>query len=248
MGAALLGTLPAAADHNEPDQILDGNVKSCEGIVDGDVVWEESADVPDIIHHGWFTVDLSDDNQWLDVVLTSEGENSGIDLAVLVKGGPQTAVYLGPDLTHLQAPDNASGGPAAISNYTICKVHFNEPPTEEPTEPPTEEPTEPPTEEPTEPPTEEPTETPSESPSETPSESPSETPSESPSETPSETPSESPSETPSESPSETPSESPSETPGEDLPDTGSSPAVLLMAAGVLVAAGLVALRHRFVKP
>ncbi|WP_203416454.1 LPXTG cell wall anchor domain-containing protein [Jiangella ureilytica] len=231
----MLGTLPAAADHNEPDQVLDGNVQSCKDIVPG-AYWEETdpdATDDDVITHPWFTVTLSEDLLWLDVELTDVGEAVNAQLAVLVKGGNQTNLFLGPDLTHLFAPVNASGKPAEISNYTICKIK----PTT-PTEPPTEEPTEPPTEEPTEPPTEEPTETPSESPSETPSETPSESPSE--------TPSESPSETPSESPSETPT--PSETPDEpELPDTGSSPTVLIGAALVLLAAGALALRNRFVK-
>lgn len=84
-----------------------------------------------------------------------------------------------------------------------------------------------------------PTETPTPTPSETPSETPTPTPSETPSETPS------PSDTPSETPSESPTPSPSDSPDEDLPDTGSSPTMLLALGLGLVTAAAFLLRRRF---
>ncbi|MBB5786979.1 thioester domain-containing protein [Jiangella mangrovi] len=59
------------------------------------------------------------------------------------------------------------------------------------------------------------------------------------------TPTPTPSDTPSETPSATPTPSPSDTPDEDLPDTGSSPTVLLTLGLGLVAAAAFLLRRRF---
>lgn len=145
----LSASLPALANHAEPDATLDGNVKSCVGIVEG-AYWEKSADVPHKIWHSWWTVTLSSDIKSLDVKLTADGIAANAQLAVLVKGGPNTNLFLGEpgeDLLGLFAPVNSSGKHPEISNYTICKLKRTTPPTEEPPteEPPTEEP---PTEEP----------------------------------------------------------------------------------------------------
>ena len=144
----LSASLPALANHAEPDATLDGNVKSCVGIVDG-AYWEKSADVPHKIWHSWWTVTISSDKRSLDVKLTADGISANAQLAVLVKGGNNTNLFLGEpgeDLLGLFAPVR-SGQHPEISNYTICKVKRTTPPTEEPPteEPPTEEP---PTEEP----------------------------------------------------------------------------------------------------
>lgn len=142
-------SLPALADHAEPDQILDRNVNSCAGLVDG-AYWEKSADVPKEIWHPWWTVTIASDRSSLDVKLTPDGVSANAQLAVLVKGGKQTNLFLGgpgEDLLGLFAPVNKSGKHADISNYTICKVKPKAPPSEPPPseEPPSEEP---PTEEP----------------------------------------------------------------------------------------------------
>jgi hypothetical protein len=140
----LSASLPALANHAEPDATLDGNVKSCVGIVDG-AYWEKSADVPHKIQHSWWTVTISSDKTSLDVKLTSDGISANAQLAVLVKGGNETNLFLGEpgeDLLGIVAPVNSSGEHPAISDYTICKVKRTTPPTEEPPteEPPTEEP------------------------------------------------------------------------------------------------------------
>jgi hypothetical protein len=137
-------SLPALADHAEPDKTLDGNVKSCVGLVDG-AYWEKSADVPKKIQHPWWTVTIASDRSSLDVKLTSDGVSANAQLAVLVKGGDETNLFLGEpgeDLLGLFAPVNESGNHADISNYTICKVKPKAPPSEPPPseEPPTEEP------------------------------------------------------------------------------------------------------------
>ena len=120
----LSASLPALANHAEPDATLAGNVKSCDGIVDG-AYWEKSADVPELIEHSWWTVVISADNKRLDVTLTPQAVDANAQVAVLVKGGDKTNVFLGEpgeSLTALFAPVNASGDHADISNYTICKV------------------------------------------------------------------------------------------------------------------------------
>ena len=120
----LSASLPALANHAEPDATLAGNVKSCDGIVDG-AYWEKSADVPELIEHSWWTVVISADNKRLDVTLTPQAVDANAQVAVLVKGGDKTNVFLGEpgeSLTGLFAPVNASGDHADISNYTICKV------------------------------------------------------------------------------------------------------------------------------
>ena len=120
----LSASLPALANHAEPDATLDGNVKSCVDIVDG-ADWEKSADVPELIEHSWWTVAISADNKWLDVTFTPQAVDANAQVAVLVKGGDKTNVFLGEpgaSLTALFAPVNASGDHADISNYTICKV------------------------------------------------------------------------------------------------------------------------------
>ena len=119
----LSASLPALANHAEPDATLDGNVKSCVGIVDG-AYWEKSADVPELIEHSWWTVAISADNKWLDVTLTPQAVEANAQVAVLVKGGDKTNVFLGEPGASLTAlfSVNASGDHADISNYTICKV------------------------------------------------------------------------------------------------------------------------------
>lgn len=120
----LSASLPALANHAEPDATLDGNVNSCVGIVDG-AYWEKSADVPELIEHSWWTVAISADSKRLDVTLTPQAVDANAQVAVLVKGGDKTNVFLGEpgtSLTALFAPVNASGDHADISNYTICKV------------------------------------------------------------------------------------------------------------------------------
>jgi len=119
----LSASLPALANHAEPDATLDGNVKSCAGIVDG-AYWEKSADVPELIEHSWWTVAISADNKWLDVTLTPQAVEANAQVAVLVKGGDKTNVFLGEPGASLTAlfSVNASGDHADISNYTICKV------------------------------------------------------------------------------------------------------------------------------
>ena len=136
-------SLLAMANHAEPDATLDGDVKSCVGIVEG-VYWEDSADVPDSIAHPWWTVAISAGNRSLDVTLTPQGVAANAQLAVLVKGGDKTNVFLGEpgeSLTGLFAPVNASGDHADISNYTICKVKDGVivPPPEEEEPPPDDE-------------------------------------------------------------------------------------------------------------
>jgi hypothetical protein len=120
----LSASLPALANHAEPDATLDGDVNSCAGIVEG-VYWEDSADVPDLIGHPWWIVAISADYKWLDVTLTPQAVDADAQIAVLVKGGDNTNVFLGEpgeSLTALFAPVNASGDHADISSYTICKV------------------------------------------------------------------------------------------------------------------------------
>jgi hypothetical protein len=165
--ALVLGaSASASAHHAEPDDTLEGNVKTCAGIVEGSY-WEKSADVPKKITHPWWTVSISRDKKSLSVTLTDAAKDAGAVLAVLVKGGPDTNLFVGEpgqDLLDLFAPVNRSGKHADISNYTICKVKPpEEPPGEEPPgeEPPDEEPPgeeEPPAEEPPaeEPPVDEP--------------------------------------------------------------------------------------------
>jgi len=161
--ALVLGASASAmAHHAEPDDTLKGNVKSCAGIVDGSY-WEKSANVPHKIPHPWWTVSFSKDNKSLSVTLTDAAKNANAVLAVLVKGGQNTNLFLGApgeDLLDLFAPVNKHNNKhPEISNYTICKV---KPPVEEPPEeePPAEEPPaeEPPAEEPPaeQPPTDEP--------------------------------------------------------------------------------------------
>lgn len=236
---------PAAAD-NEVDHPDDhghnyypGNATTCEQVdAPGMMLYSSEDDQAvegqeDVIQGTVY----GDDDQFLDVELL---DDSYTITAVVVKGAPNYTVYLEPPWTELHAPPIGwepeadleallAGGLKypAISHWFVCGTQ------EEPTETPTSTPSE------------SPSETPSEPPTETPSESPTETPSESPTETPSESPSESPSGTPSESPTVTPSPSPTDE-GE-LPDTGGSPAAPLALAGGLLVAGLLALRHRFVK-
>ncbi|SDT40339.1 LPXTG cell wall anchor domain-containing protein [Jiangella sp. DSM 45060] len=244
---ALGAAVPAAAGdevehpNDHPHNYFQGNAQDCEDeaflanaalaglLTPGETLFDsepEGEEFPEGVIEG--TV-YGDDDQFLDVV---QLDDSYVITAIVVKGGPAYTLYAveGTESpwTELHSPplDGETQYPG-ISHWFVCGYQD---------------------EEPTETPTPTPSESPSESPSETPSESPSESPSETPSETPSESPSESPSGTPSESPTLTPSESPSETPGGELPDTGGSPAGLLALAGALVVAGLLALRHRFVKP
>ncbi len=160
----LSASLPALADHAEPDKTLDGIVKSCVGIVPG-AYWEKTARVPEKIRHPWWKVTISDDKKSLDVALTSDGISANAQLAVLVNGKKTNTTNLflgepGEDLLDLFAPSE-SGKHSKIKKYTICKVKAKTPPDKEPPEeePPVEEPPEeePPAEEPPaeEPPVEE---------------------------------------------------------------------------------------------
>jgi hypothetical protein len=220
--------VPALAHHAEPTDTLPGNVKSCEDLVDG-AYWERSANVPNKIRHSWWTVSFSnghgDRNSSLDVTLTSSAKAQNATIAVLVKGGRNTNLFVGEpgqDLLGLFAPPNRSGKHPTISNYTICKVKS------EPTPGPTGTP------EPTD--TPEPTNTPE--PTDTPE----------PTNTPEPTDTPEPTNTPE--PEQTPVPVPTEVPaGTAGAGTGAAGTIGLLAAMTAVAAagGAVLVRRRFLQ-
>jgi len=166
----LTATVPAFANHADPfesfdaDDVQGGNLKTCDGLVEdvlteagyeAEFFWQKSMDVystDDVIDHQWWDVTISEDLKRL----TVDGHSvpDGDFLVVLVKGGPATNMFVGPELEDLFAPVNASGDHAKISNYTICKFKGekkDEEETPEPTPTPTSTQTTTPEPEPTEP-------------------------------------------------------------------------------------------------
>jgi hypothetical protein len=159
----LSASLPALANHAEPDATLEGNANACADLKDlegfsGDLDkhsdWNTStakntATPPTAIQHPWWTVSFDDlegnENAVLNIDLID-----GMQVVVLVKGGDATNVFIsepGENMVGLFAPTLENDKHPTISHYTICKVDNGAytPPDDEET-PPDEEETPPPDE------------------------------------------------------------------------------------------------------
>lgn len=134
----LSASLPALADHAEPDATLQGNANACadlkdlegfSGDLDKHADWntataKNTAAPPTAIQHPWWTVSFDDlegnENAVLNIDLID-----GQQIVVLVKGGNATNVFVsepGENMVGLFAPTLENGKHPTISHYTICKV------------------------------------------------------------------------------------------------------------------------------
>jgi hypothetical protein len=152
----LSASLPALANHAEPDATLEGNANACADLKDlegfsGDLDkhsdWNTStakntATPPTAIQHPWWTVNFDDlegnENALLNIDLID-----GMQVVVLVKGVDATNVFIsepGENMVGLFAPTLENEKHPTISHYTICKVDNGAytPPDEEETPPPDE--------------------------------------------------------------------------------------------------------------
>jgi hypothetical protein len=134
----LPASLPALADHVEPDATLERNANACADLKDlegfsGDLDkhsdWntataKNTAAPPTAIQHPWWTVSFDDlegnENAVLNIDLID-----GKQVVVLVKGGNATNVFIsepGENMVGLFAPTLENDKHPTISHYTICKV------------------------------------------------------------------------------------------------------------------------------
>ena len=132
-GAAVLA-MPRGASAHPPDELLEGNVRSCQALVDltflTDFLLEVNLEEQDAVVPlnfdgltGTLTVDVDGPKVFFDIDVTGDF----VILAVLVKGGPNTALWLfTPDgttsATGLHAPINDNNGrPFGLSGIgAVC--------------------------------------------------------------------------------------------------------------------------------
>ena len=134
----LSASLPALANHAEPDATLEGNAKACAHLKDlegfsGDLDkhsdWntataKNTTAPPTAIQHPWWTVSFDDLEGNEDAVLNIDLID-GKQVVVLMKGGNATNVFVsepGENMVGLFAPTLENDKHPTISHYTICKV------------------------------------------------------------------------------------------------------------------------------
>lgn len=134
----LSASLPALANHAEPDATLEGNANACADLKDlegfsGDLDkhsdWNtatanNTATPPTAIQHPWWTISFDDLEGNENAVLNIE-LSDGKQVVVLVKGGNATNVFIsepGENMVGLFAPMLGNDKHPTISHYTICKV------------------------------------------------------------------------------------------------------------------------------
>ena len=114
---ALAGAAPALADHETPTT-EPGNV-SCEDL--GLELLGSKVDPPVNVDNDFYTATVYEDEEG-EVALLDVVAKPGFAIdAVLVKGSSETNVFVGPDFTHMFAPEaGGSGKAAAISHFEVC--------------------------------------------------------------------------------------------------------------------------------